>query len=148
MSPTRQAPKARVPISTTPAYNAHPHRSNIIEGDHSNQPLGVNHGNQHLGLGLPPQRENSGPHYIPPDSVTSPRVARIHRQPVTSSPRVERLPRYQTRIYTLRPHYISARYVDAASYIKIAEANSVTHPITGQAQEYLHLIKGDDKNTW
>ena len=30
----------------------------------------------------------------------------------------------------------------------MAEANSVTHPITGQDQEYRHLIKGDDKDTW
>ena len=148
MTPTRQAPQSRVPISTTPAHNAHPHRSNIIKDDHINQPLGVNHGNQPLGLGLSPQRKTSRPHYIPPDSVTSPRVARIHHQPVTPSPKVERPPQYQTRSYTLRPNFISARYVDVANYIAIAEANYVTHPITGQAQEYRHLIKDDDKDTW
>ena len=89
ISPTQQAPQARVPIRTTPAHNAHPHRSKNIEDNHRNQPLGVNHGNQPLRLGLPPQRETSRPHYIPPDFVTSPRMARIHHQPVTPYPRVE-----------------------------------------------------------
>ena len=146
--PTWQSTQARVPIRTTPAHNAHPHRSKNIEDNHRNQPLGVNHGNQPLGLGLPPQRKTAELYYIPPVSVTSPRVARIHRQPVTSSTRMKQPPRYQTRSYTLRPNSISARYIDAANYIAITEANSVTHPITGQAQEYLHLIKGDDKDTW
>ena len=39
-------------------------------------------------------------------------------------------------------------YADASNYIAIAEANYVTHLITGQAQEYRHLIKGKDKDTW
>ena len=134
MSPTRQAPQARVPLSTTPAHNARPHPSNIIEDNHGNQPLGLNPGNQPLGLGLPMQGNPPTPYYIPPDSAPSPRVARIHHQPVTPSPRVELPPRYQTRSYTCRPNSISARYSDAANYIAIAEANSVTHPITGQAQ--------------
>ena len=30
----------------------------------------------------------------------------------------------------------------------MVEAKSVTHPITGQAQEYRHLIKGDKKEIW
>ena len=88
------------------------------------------------------------PHYIPPNDITSPRLERIYRQPITPSPRVERPPRYQTRSYTLRPNSISARYIDAANYIAITEANSITHPITGQAQEYRHLIKGNNKDTW
>ena len=88
MMPTRQEPQARVP-TTTPTHDAHPHRSNIIEDDDGNQPLYLDHGHQPLGLGLPPQSNNSMSHYIPLDSVTSPRVARIHRQPVTPSPRVE-----------------------------------------------------------
>ena len=134
MSPTQQAPQARVPIITTPAHNVHPHRSNIIEVSHGNQPLVLDHVNQPLGLGLPPQRKTSTPHYIPPDSVLSPRVAFIHRQTVTPYPRVQRLPRYQTRSYNLRSNTISARYVYAANYMAIKEANTVTHPITGQAQ--------------
>ena len=88
------------------------------------------------------------PHHIPPNYITSPRVERIQRQPVTPSPRVERPPRYQIHSYNLRPNTISARYVDAANYIAIKEANAVTHPITGQAQKYRHLIKGEDQNTW
>ena len=148
ISPTQEALQTRVPINTTPTRNAHPYLSNIIKDDHGNQPLGLNHGTQPLGLGLPPQRKTSTPHYVPPDSVPSPRVARIHRQTVTPSPRVERPPRYQTRSYTRRPNSISARYADAENYIAIAETNSFTHPITGQAQEYRHLIKGNDKDTW
>ena len=81
MTPTRQDTQARVP-TTTPTHDAQPHRSNIIKDDDGNQPLELDHGNQPLGLGLPTQRNNSMPHYIPPDSVTSPRVARIHRQPL------------------------------------------------------------------
>ena len=80
MSPTREAPQTRVPISTTPTRNAHPHLSNIIEDDHGNQPLGLDHRTQPLGLGLPPQRKTSTPHCIPSDSVPSPRVARIQSQ--------------------------------------------------------------------
>ena len=128
--------------------NKHPNRPNITEDNHGNKPLGLDHGNQPLGLGLPPQRKTGRPHQIPPDSVTSPRVARIHRQPVTPSPRVEQPPGYQTRRYNLRPNTISARYVDAANYIAIKEANSVTQPITGQSQEYRHLMKGDNIDTW
>ena len=134
MSPTQKAPQTRVPIITTPAHKAHPNRPNIIEDDHGNQPLRLDHGNQPLGLVLPPQHKTARQHHILPDSVTSQRVARIHRQPVTPSPRVERPSRYQTRSYNLRPNTISARYIDAANYIEIKEANSVTHPITGQAQ--------------
>ena len=148
MSPTRQAPQARAPVITPPAHNAHPNRPNIIEDDHGNQTLGLDHGNQPLRLGLPPQQKTATPHHIPPDYITSPRVERIHHQPVTPSPRVERLPRYQTRRYNIRTNTISARYVDAANYISIKEANAATHPITGQAQEYRHPIKGEDKNTW
>ena len=88
------------------------------------------------------------PHHIPPDYLTSPRMEHIHLQPVTPSPRVEQSPGYQTRSYNLRPKKSSVRYVDAANYIEIKEANVVTHPITGQSQEYRHLIKGEDKNTW
>ena len=145
MSPTRQAPQARVPVITPPAHNAHPNSPNIIEDDHGNQPLGLDHRNQPLGLGLPPQLKTAMPHHIPPNYITSPRVERIHRQPVTPSPRVERPPRYQICSYNLQTNTISDRYVDAANYIAIKEANAVTHPITSQAQEYHHLIKGEDK---
>ena len=72
--------------------------------------------------------------YIPPDSVPSPRLARIHRRTVTPYPKVERPPRYQSFRFSRICVLISARYADAANYIAIAEANSVTQPITGQAQ--------------
>ena len=37
---------------------------------------------------------------------------------------------------------------DAENYIAIPEANSVTHPITGQSQENGHLMKGNEKEIW
>ena len=40
---------------------------------------------------------------------------------------------------------ISSKYANAENYIAIAEANSVTQPITGQSQEYRHFIRGDEK---
>ena len=129
VSPTRPAPQAKVPVITPPAHNAHPNRPNIIEDNHSNQPLVLDHVNQPLGLGLPPQRKTEMPHHIPPDYTTFLRVECIHRIPVTPSPRVERPPRYQTCSYNLSPSTISSRYVDAENYIAIKEANSVTRPI-------------------
>ena len=76
----------------------------------------------------------------PPDSATYPRVA--------PSPRLAQPPRYQTQSHTRRPNPISSKYADAEKYIAIAESNSVTHPITGQAQKCRHLMKGDEKEIW
>ena len=129
---TLQEPQAKIPTAT-PKNDAHPHRPNIIEDDESNQPQKLEHKNQPLGLGLLPQRNSSTPHHIPLDSATSPRVA--------PSPKVEQPPRYQTRSRTRRPTTISSKYADAANYIATAKANFVTHAITGQAQEYQHLMK-------
>ena len=52
------------------------------------------------------------------------------------------------RSHTCQQNSITTKYADAENYIAIAEANSVTHPITDQAQEYLHLIRGDVKEIW
>ena len=139
MTQTRQEPQGKIPTAT-PNHDAHPHRPNIIEDDDINQPWKLDHKNQPLRLGLPPQRNTSTPHYIPPVFATSPRVA--------PSPRVEQPTRYQTRSRTCRPNSISSKYANAANYIAISEANSVTHPITGQSQEYRHLMKGDEKEIW
>ena len=133
---TRQEQQAKIQTATS-KHDAHPHHPNIIEYDNGNQPHKLTHENQPLGLVLPPQRNTSTPHYIPPDSATSPRV--------TPYPRVKQSPRYQTRSRTRRQKSISSKYVNAENYIAIAEAKSVTHPITGQAQEYRHLVKGDEK---
>ena len=84
---TRQEQQAKIQTAT-PKHNAHPHRPNIIEGDNGNQPQKLTHENQPLGLVLPPKRNTSTPHHIPPDFATSPRV--------TPSPRVEQSPQYQT----------------------------------------------------
>ena len=119
---TRQERQEKIQTST-PKNDAHPHRPNIIEDNGGNQPHKLTHKNEPLGLGLPPQRNTSTPHHIPPDFATSPRV--------TSSSRVEQSPRYQTRSRTCQQNSISSEYDDAANYIAIAEANSVTHPITG-----------------
>ena len=136
---TRQDPQAQIQTATQ-KHNAHPHRPNIIEDDNSNQPQKLAHKDQPLGLFLPPQRNTSTPHHIPPDYAISPRM--------TPSPRVEESPQYQTRSRTCQQKSISSKYADAANYIAIAEANSATHPITGQAQEYHHLIRGDEKENW
>ena len=42
----------------------------------------------------------------------------------------------------------SARYANAAKYIKRLEANAVLNPVTGVLQEFFHLIKGPDKEIW
>ena len=133
---TRKDPQAQIQTATQ-KHDAHPDRPNVIEEDNGNQPQKLAHEDQPLGLVLPPQRNTSTPHHIPPDYATSPRVAPY--------PRVEESPRYQTQSRTRQQNSISSKYANAANYIVIAEANSVTHPITGQAQEYCHLIRGDEK---
>ena len=133
---TRQEKQSKIQTAT-PKHDANPHRPNIIKNNNGNQPQKLTHENQPLGLVLPTQRNTSTPHHIPPDFATSPRV--------TQSPRVEHSPRYQMQSRTRRQNSISSKYADAENYIAIAEANSVTHPITGQAKEYRHLMKGDEK---
>ena len=88
---TRQGPQAQIQTETQ-KNDAHPHRPSNIEDNNVNQPQKLAHKDQPLGLGLPPQRNNSTSHHIPPDYATSPRV--------TPSPRVEESPRYQTRSRT------------------------------------------------
>ena len=139
MTQTRQESQTKTPLAT-PKHDAHTHLPNIIEDNDGNQPQKLTHGNQLLELGLPPQHNTSTPHYIPPDSATSPRV--------TPSTRVKQLPRYQTRSRTRRQNSISSKYANAENYIAIAEANSITHPITGQSQEYRHLMNGNKKEIW
>ena len=136
---TQQEQQAKI-HTATPKYDAHPHCPNIIEDGNGNQPQKLTHEDQPLGLVLPPQRNTSTPHHIPPDYATSPGV--------TPSPRVEQSPRYQTRSRTRQQNSILSKYADAENYIATVEANSVSHPITGQAQEYRHLIKGDKKDIW
>ena len=130
---TRQAPQPHIQTALQ-KNDALPHRTNIIEDNNGNQPQKFTHKNPPLGLGPLPQRT---PQHIPPNYVTSPMV--------TPSPRAEESPRYQTRSRIRQQSSISTKYADAENYIAIAEANSVTHPITGQSQEYRHLIRGDEK---
>ena len=130
---TRKVPQPHIQTALQ-KHDAHPHRPNIIEDNNVNQPQKFQHEDPPLGLGPPPQRT---PYHIPHNYTTSPRV--------TPSPRVEEAPRYQTRSRNFQQRSISTKYADAANYIAIAEANSVTHPITGQSQEYRHLIRGDEK---
>ena len=133
---TRQAPQPHIQKALQ-KHEANPHCPNIIKDDNGNQPQKFPHEDPLLGLGPPPQRNTSTPHHIPPNYATYPRM--------TPSPRVEDLPRYQLRSRTCQQSSISTRYTNAENYITIAEANSVTHPITGQSQEYRHLIRGDKK---
>ena len=136
---TRQERQAQIQTAT-PKHDTQPHCPNIIEDDNGNQPQKLSHENQPLGIVLPPQRNTSTPHHIPPDYGTSPRV--------TPCPRVEESPQYQMQSRTRRQNSISSKYADAENYIAIAEAKYVTHPINGQAQEYCHLIKGNKKEIW
>ena len=136
---TQQEPQEKI-ATVSPKYDAHPHRLNIIEDNNVSQPQKLTHENQPSGLGIPPQRNTSTPHYISPDSSKSPRV--------TPSPRVKQSPQYQSRSRTCRKNSISSKYADAANYIAIAEANSITHPITGQDQEYRHLMNSNEKKIW
>ena len=136
---TRQDPQAQIQTANQ-KQDTYPHRTNITEDDNSNQPQKLAHKDQPLGLVLPPQRNTSTPHHIPSNYATSQRA--------TPSPRVEESPRYQTHSRTHQQKSISSKYADAANYIAIAEADSVTHPITVQAQEYRHLIRGDKKEIW
>ena len=133
---TRQVPQPQ--IQTAPQkHDTHPHCPNIIKDNNANQPQKLAHEDQPLGLGIPPQRNSLTPHHIAIDYATSPRVK--------PSPRVEELPRYQMQSRTRQQKFISTKYADAENYIAIAGANSITHPITNQAQEYRHLIRGDEK---
>ena len=77
---TGQEPQTQIQTATQ-KHDAHPHCPNIIEDDNGNQPQKLAHENKPLGLVLPPQRNTSTPHHIPPNYATSPRV--------TPSPRVE-----------------------------------------------------------
>ena len=105
---TQQAPQAQIQTKTK-KNDAHTHRPNIIEDNNGNQPQKLAHEDQPFGLGLPPQRNTSMPHNIPPDYATSPRV--------TPFPRVVLSPQYQTRSRTRQQNSISSKYANAANYI-------------------------------
>ena len=98
-------------------------------------------------------------HIIPPDTPTPPRVEkRNHQQeapkalplkpkiPPISVPSTHRYPFHHPR--QQQPAVSSARYANAAKYLKNLEANAVLNPVTGVLQEFCHLIKGPDKDIW
>ena len=74
---------------------------------------------------MPPLKQTT-PHFIPPD---------IHRYPFCHR-------RHQ------EPAVISALYANTANHLYNLEANAVLNPLTGVLQEFLHLIKGPDKDIW
>ena len=116
------------------------------------------------------------PHLIPPDTdTTSPSSFKSHLNP--SKERTRRLQQHERRSryefrqkqestisqniiqpdahrYPFRhkrrnqPTIMREKYALAAAYISHNEANSVTNPITGDLQEFRHLIIGPDREIW
>ena len=66
--------------------------------------------------------------------------------PPSSAPSIYRYPFYHP--HQQQPAVSSARYANAAKYIKNLKANAVLNPVTGVLQEFRHLIKGPDKEIW
>ena len=66
--------------------------------------------------------------------------------PTSSAPSTHQYPFLHPRQQL--PAVSSARYANAAKYIKHLEANAELNPVTGVLQEFRHLIKGPDKEIW
>ena len=124
----------------------------------------------------PPQTTAPMPHLIPPDTDTSsPGTFNSHVSPSKECTRRlqqhERRSQYEscqkqestispsvippgTHRYPFRhkrqpqPTLLRKKYALAAAFIGHNEANSVTHPITGDLQEFRHLIVGPDREIW
>ena len=87
-------------------------------------------------------RSPSGTHTIPPE-VPSPSPKVNTAQP----PRVDMGgPSYSLR--SRRNKIFQPRYALTAQGQTPCKANSVTHQISGVAQEYRHLIKGPERKIW
>ena len=87
----------------------------------------------------------------PPPLAIQPHVLSplTHTSPVTPLPHIIPL---DTHRYPLRhrhnkqPTPIQSMYESKSAFLDQAQANTVTHPITREIQEFLHLIKGPKKN--
>ncbi len=107
----------------------------------------------------------SGPSTEPPPRVESnepPQPTSAHRYPLRSSPAAPirseptspRLPvsaptpAAPTHRYPLRSTQHSANSATSDLFAHVHQANTVVNPITGQVQEYRHLLQGPDAPTW
>ena len=99
---------------------------NIIEDDNDNAPT------------IHPRLHPT--HYIiPPDTPKSPRVSRVQPPKVSDD----------SHIYNLRSRYaLAAHAIQIIKSINCLGANLVMNITTKKAEEYRHLIKGDNKVTW
>ena len=84
-----------------------------------------------------------------PKDEQSPRVPVNKKFPSTqkatpSSPRVVEPTPPPLHRYPLRSH----QSANSAIFPSLHQANGVTDPLTGQVQEYRHLIQGPEKTTW
>ena len=106
----------------------------------------------------PNQSENRA-HTLPPYTPTPSRAEQInHQQEATNAlplkPKIPPISAPKTHQYPLRhprqqePAVSSAWYANAAKHIYNLEANAVLNPLTGVIQEFIHLIKGPDKDIW
>ena len=84
----------------------------------------------------------SGPSIITPDvPVPPPRVQTVQPQRLdTEGPSFKLRPRGKKTTIPL--------FSLTAQFQKTRESNVVTHKISGVSQEYIHLIKGPERNFW
>jgi hypothetical protein len=107
----------------------------------------------------------SGPSTEPPPRVESnepPQTTSAHRNPLYSSPAAPicnkptspRLPvssptpAAPTHRYPLRSTQHHANSATSDLFAHVHQANTVVNPITGQVQEYRHLLQGPNAPTW
>ena len=87
-------------------------------------------------------RYPSRPHNIPPEFPhPSPRVN------TAQTPRVD-MGGPSSNLIPRRNILVQPQYALTAQVQTTREANSVTHQISGVAQEYRHLIKGPERKIW
>ena len=135
--PHNQADHTAASIPNTPPpgrteYSPTP-QPNVIEDEDGLRPANFHH---------KVHRSSSGPHTIPPEvPIPSPRVN------TAQPPRVD-MGGPSSNLRSRGHKNIWPRYALTAQGQTPREANSVTHNISGVAQEYRHLIKGGERKIW
>ena len=108
-------------------------QANVIEDEEGNKPSNYQH-KVHI--------SPSGPHIIHPEvPIPPPRVNTVQPLRVDKGGHSSNLRSRGNK--NPRPQYALTEKCQ-----KTRESNSVTHPISGVAQEYRHMIKGPDRKTW
>ena len=120
MRPTRAKP---IPLESP----------NIIEDDYGNSPTDIQR-NFHI--------SPSGPHIILPDVHISLPSVRPAQPPRVETGEPSSNLRYRCKKKTV------LNFALAAQFLHVRQANTVTHQVSGVAQEYRHLVKGPDRNIW